>query len=80
MNPWQRAALVALATGAFWLDRAEADCAIVNYSVDMNLAATTPPDDSWPAEVELTQLDETTINWMAAAGGDQTVDVEAVLR
>ena len=80
MNPWQRAALVALAAGAFWLDRAEADCAIVNYSVKLNLAATTPPDDSWPATVELTQLDDTTITWMAAAGGEQTVDLRATLR
>ena len=62
------------------LGRAEADCAIDNYSVHMNLAATTPPDDSWPAGVELTQLDDTTITWMAAAGGEQTVDLRAALR
>jgi hypothetical protein len=69
-----------MAAGAFWLDRAEADCAIVNYSVDMNLSATTPQDDSWPDTVELTQLDETTITWMAASGGEQTVDLRAELR
>ncbi len=80
MNRWQRAALVAMAASAFWLHRAEADCAIVNYSVEMALAATTPPDDSWPATVELTQLDETMITWMAAAGGEQTVDLRAALR
>jgi len=80
VNRWQRAALVALTAGAFWLDRAEADCAIVNYSVLMNLAATTPQDDSWPAGVELTQLDDTTITWLAAAGETQTVDLRAELR
>jgi hypothetical protein len=80
VNPWQRAALVALAAGAFWLDRAEADCAIDNYSAHMDLTATTPPDESWPAGVQLTQLDETTITWMATAGGQQTVDLRATLR
>ena len=79
MNRWHRAALV-VAASAFWLDRAEADCAIVNYSVQMKLAATTPQDDSWPASVELTQLDDTTITWLAAAGGQQTVSLEAELR
>src|SRR5262245_38750398 len=58
-----RAALVAVAAGAFWLGRAEADCAIDTYSVHLNLAATTPEDASWPAGVELTQLDDTTITW-----------------
>jgi len=80
LNPWQRAALVTVAVSAFWFGRAKAECGVVNYSVQMNLAATTPQDDSWPENVELTQVDDTTITWMAAAGGQQTVSLEAGLQ
>ena len=69
-----------MAAAALWLDRAQADCAIVNFSVQMKLAATTPQDDSWPESVELTQLDDRTITWMAAAGDEQTVDLRAALQ
>jgi hypothetical protein len=74
---WQRSTLVLVAASAFWLGRAEADCAIVNYSVQMNLAATTPKDESWPDTVELTQRDDQTITWTAATGEDATVDLRA---
>ena len=67
MNPWHRAALVAVAAGAFWLQRSEAECGVMSYYVQMKLAATTPQDDSWPATVELTQVDDTTITWTAPA-------------
>jgi hypothetical protein len=80
VNPWQRAALVAVAVGAFWVGRADAECAALNYSVQMKLAATTPKDDSWPASVELTQIYDNAITWTAPAAPGQTVravDLEA---
>lgn len=80
MNHWQRAALVSVAAAAFLLDRAEADCAISIYSVEMTLASATPPDESWPTNVELRQSDDTTIAWMAATGNEQTVDLRAERR
>jgi hypothetical protein len=77
MTRSQRFAVASVAASAFWLGRAEADCAIRFYSVDLELASTTPPDPVWPGSLRLTQRDEKTIQWLTVGAGQAPLEIVA---